>query len=285
MSWQSIAVILGVLFLIIALLRLVSARMDRVGTAPEKMIERLSAFAGGDFFRIKSGIANAYLLPCDGGYLLIDTGYPEDYERFRSALAWAGIDQRNIKWLFLTHAHDDHVGFAARLIEDTGCRLIAPALSLGQLAAGRVKFNGGGAITRRIAAMSFLYNLVKRRTMSFPPLSVGPGICVLSGEDVSLAPSLGIAGSFVPTPGHSGDSFTLLLDDGRCFCADAAMNFLNALGADYRPIFVEDEDQAYRSLRALVARGAKTFFVGHGAPIEDWVVLATLERHQRRIKR
>ena len=284
MSWQSIALILGVLFLIVALFRLISARMDRVGTAPDKMIERLSGFAGGAFFRIKSGIAIAYLLPCDEGYLLIDTGYPEDYERFRSALAWAGIDQRNIKWLFLTHAHDDHVGFAARLIEDTGCRLIAPAGSLAQLAAGRVKYNGGGAITKRIAAMSFLYNLVKRRTMSFPALSMGPSIWVLNGEDTSLAPAIGIAGSFVPTPGHSGDSFTLLLDDGRCFCADAAMNFLNALGADCRPIFVEDEAQAYRSLKGLVARGAKTFYVGHGTPIKDSAVLATLERHQRRIE-
>jgi hypothetical protein len=59
-------------------------------------------------------------------------------------------------------------------------------------------------------------------------------------------------------------STSLLMSDGRAFCGDAAMNYLNTLGADYRPIFITDEKQTYESLEKLIRSGAKTFYSSHG---------------------
>lgn len=258
--------------------RFVAARQDNVGTDVSRMVQRYVDGEGRAFYRISAGIANDYLLPCEDGYLLVDTGYPEDYPKFKAALAAAGLEYRSIRYLFLTHAHDDHVGFAADLMKETGCRIFAPRESLGDLSAGRMTWSGY-AVTRRIAAASFLYDLVKRRTLRFPPVALGDGDRALSEGDADLPRDIGLEGVFLATPGHSGDSWTLLMDDGRAFCGDAAMNYLRSLGADYRPIFLSDGAAARKSVQTLLDRGASMFYTGHGLPFGAETMRGALERH------
>jgi len=61
---------------------------------------------------VKLGWTHCYLLKCTGGYLLIDTDYPKYYARFEKKLANLGVKTSDIKYLLLTHHHDDHAGFA-----------------------------------------------------------------------------------------------------------------------------------------------------------------------------
>ena len=56
-------------------------------------------------------IVNNYLIPCDEGYILIDTGYENGFRRFQRKLMENGIRPEDIRYVFLTHAHDDHAGF------------------------------------------------------------------------------------------------------------------------------------------------------------------------------
>ncbi len=67
-------------------------------------------------YSVKLGWTRCYLLKCTGGYLLIDTYYPGYYARFEKKLAKMGIATSDIKYLLLTHHHDDHAGFAAELV-------------------------------------------------------------------------------------------------------------------------------------------------------------------------
>ncbi len=257
-----LTIVLGALAML-ALARLAAALADGRSKAPGRSVERIRAPGGSEFFRVHAGINNAYLLPCEAGWLLVDTGYPDDYARFKAAAESVGVAIPSIRYLFLTHAHDDHAGFAAELIRESGCSLVVPALALKELAAGRMSWNGK-AVTRRIAAASWLYGVVKRRDLRYPPLSPREGDAILDGEADAGALCPGIAGRFVPTPGHSPDSYSLVLDDGRAFVGDAAMNYLRALGADYRPIFVSDEEETRRSLALLLERGVKVLYTGHG---------------------
>ena len=63
-------------------------------------------------YNLGDRVVNNYLVSLDeAGYVLIDTGYAENYPVFRKRLEKTGTSLKEIKYIFLTHAHDDHAGF------------------------------------------------------------------------------------------------------------------------------------------------------------------------------
>lgn len=61
-------------------------------------------------------IMNTYVYPCSNGYIMIDTGYEHSLKDVESKLNRKGIKLPDIKYVFLTHAHDDHAGFLNELL-------------------------------------------------------------------------------------------------------------------------------------------------------------------------
>lgn len=253
-------------FLLLAIGAIALVRgIDREGSSPEKVLTQHRAPHGDRYYRLNAGPANAWLVPLreQEGYLLIDTGYPDDYERFIEGIEFAGIKLEEIRYLFITHAHDEHAGFAARLKRETNCTLILPGLSLPDLARGRFDWQGV-SVNPVIHVLGLLYNLVKTRTFEFEPVYPDTDDIILTGLESDIARDLGIDGRFVYTPGHSADSWSLVMDDGRGFVGDAAMNMLNVFGAGYRPIFMENREQVYDSLDTLRNAGVVLLLTGHG---------------------
>lgn len=60
-----------------------------------------------NYIKIDLGITNTYLLHLKNGYMLIDTGYSSNYDSFVKGLKKNNIDISQIKYLFITHYHDD----------------------------------------------------------------------------------------------------------------------------------------------------------------------------------
>jgi hypothetical protein len=56
----------------------------------------------------------------------------------KAKLKKAKVDPTEIKYLPLTHSHDDYAGFAAELREKTGCRIIVHKNSVNTLRNGRI---------------------------------------------------------------------------------------------------------------------------------------------------
>ena len=56
-------------------------------------------------------IVNNYLIPLSKGYMLVDTGYESGYQRFCGELHKNNVSLGEIRYIFVTHAHDDHAGF------------------------------------------------------------------------------------------------------------------------------------------------------------------------------
>ncbi len=213
---------------------------------------------------VKLGWTRCYLLPCTGGYLLIDTDYSQYYRRFVRKLGRLGIALSEIKHLLLTHHHDDHAGFAAELVRSTGCRVIAHCDAVRPLSQGRSE-GTDKPVNRRSQITLALYTLLHRE-YSFPPLTLTERDVVIEGDNESLLKGIGIDGVILHTPGHTRDSISVLLPDGSAFVGDAAMNFLRWTGMGHRPIVIENIATVYESWQKLRERGARVIYPSHGRP-------------------
>ena len=230
--------------------------------------------------RVKEGVANVngvklgwtycYLLKCTGGYLLIDTSYHRYYPQFEKKLANLGIRTSDIKYLLLTHHHDDHAGFAAELVRRTGCQVIAHRNALSALKQG--KYEGTAKpVNRRIQiVMAFyaLYYKLCHGESTFPPLRLAERDIVIDGDNDEFLKGIGIDGIILHTPGHTStrDSISVLLSDGSAFVGDAAMNFLRWTGVGHRPIYIDGINTVYESWQKLRERGARVIYPAHGRP-------------------
>lgn len=213
---------------------------------------------------MRLGFTWCYLLKCTDGYLLIDTSYPNYFPKFQKSIAKLGIDVSEIKYLLLTHHHDDHAGFAAELVNKTGCRVIAHHDAIAPLKQGESE-DTMQPVNRRVKFIFSLFQLFHQQ-FRFSPLIIGENDIILTGDDLDLLKSIGINGKILHTPGHSQDSISVILSDGNAFVGDVAMNFLRLTGIGHRPIYVEDINIVYESWQRLIEQGAKVIYPSHGKP-------------------
>jgi len=214
---------------------------------------------------VKLGWTRCFLLKCTGGYLLIDTDYEKYYALFEKKLARLGIATSDIKYLLLTHHHDDHAGFAAELVRRTGCKVIAHRNAVSALEEGKNEDAGIKPANRRIQIVMTFYMQVHKE-FNFPPVRLAERDILIEGDNDSFLKGIGIDGVILHTPGHSRDSISVLLSDGSAFVGDAAMNFLRWTDMGHRPIVIEDINTVYESWRKLRERGARIIYPAHGRP-------------------
>jgi glyoxylase-like metal-dependent hydrolase (beta-lactamase superfamily II) len=111
---------------------------------------------------IGSYILKNYLLETPVGWIVIDTGYHGGEDMFLKRFSkLAPID--SLKYLFLTHAHDDHAGFLAALLEKTDATVVLNPASIPLLASGENAVPPGSGYSTRLASM---FELIKRTIRS-----------------------------------------------------------------------------------------------------------------------
>ena len=111
---------------------------------------------------IKLSKTNCYLISIDKGYLLIDTGYKEDKTKFFKELSNHQIELNEIRFLFLTHHHDDHAGLLNDLIEQNpDIRVILNKGSVELLKNGvNTRDFGGAWCSKRMKKAAEFYRLI-----------------------------------------------------------------------------------------------------------------------------
>ena len=212
---------------------------------------------------LKMGPTNCYLLKSSDGYLLVDTSFPSYFQSFLIELENAKVNISEIKYLLLTHSHDDHAGFATQIREKTNCRIIAHKNSIESLKQGTIINVGRFLNTQARIAMTF-YNWSKRRNFEYPPVILKDNDIVVAGDDENVLKTMGVDGKIVYTPGHTDDLISVILSNGDAFVGDSCMS--NPGFLHYRPIEVYNLQLVFESWQKIIENGAKTIYPGHGKP-------------------
>ncbi len=176
---------------------------------------------------------NYYVLADPEPRLLVDVGFPGTLPKLQHACKRAGIDLGAIPYLLATHYHPDHAGLAQEL-QPLGIRLIV--LDTQREAVGQLGTH-----------MKPAYH--------YQPIDLAAAVPLTCAASRAFLARLGIAGEIIPTPGHSDDSVSLVLDDGAAFTGDLTPDWAAA----------EDPGGAvHQSWERLRAHGARTIYPGHG---------------------
>jgi glyoxylase-like metal-dependent hydrolase (beta-lactamase superfamily II) len=212
---------------------------------------------------------NVYLVPLSQGYAMVDNAYEHEYPQFLNYINDYGIDIQDIKYILLTHHHDDHVGFLNQITnENPEVKVILHKKTATLLASGsNNKSNGGGIVNKRIYTLFRLKQLLTPEwNLSFPPYKVREHDIVIDADRYDLSELLGVTMIMIYTPGHTSDSVTFIYSNNNAFCGDLASNFLNWAGANYLTLFNEDIDKVYASWQVLIDNNVDKILTAHGKP-------------------
>ncbi len=218
--------------------------------------------------RIPLRFTNVYLIPCQGGYLQVDTGYHRDYPAYRKAIQKAGLNLSDIKYLFLTHHHDDHAGFLNELAGETQLTVITNRYARDLLLIGKNDTSQGVGWVSPMVKMiiTTLKRFDPQWTFAFPPFKMRDQDICIEGDDCEILRKIGISGDILYTPGHCVDHQSLLLDSGVLICGDSASSALLFAGTHYCTIVMSNMETAYQSWRKMLDAGAQTLYPSHGNP-------------------
>ena len=206
-------------------------------------------------------VVNNYLISSDKGYILIDTGYAGGFPRFRKQLKKHGIRPEEIRYVFLTHAHDDHAGFLNEMLEATGAEVILHPKAVEGLKRGQNSFDGGCSSLRAYLFCRLLA-LFGHGEHRYPPIKdeyldrlvpIGSGRFAQSGFPCEI----------METPGHTADHISLVMGESL-FCGDAAMNGFPSVRRTI--IWIGDLAEYIKSWEAILRRGSAVLYPAHGRP-------------------
>ena len=209
-------------------------------------------------------IMNTWIYPVEDGWVMIDTGYENSYAFVVKKLRSLLIQPDEIRYIFLTHAHDDHAGFLEEwMTKHPHTQVIAHEKSIEGLRKGQNRFVGGCST---LGAFLFcqLMALLGNGEHRYPRLREEHLAKIITLNEAKLeAIESELNGKILFTPGHAVDSISLLVD-GNLFCGDAAMNGIPS--SHKITIWVEDKAAFEKSWDVMLASGAKKIHPAHGSP-------------------
>ncbi|WBW95055.1 MBL fold metallo-hydrolase [Oceanirhabdus sp. W0125-5] len=207
-------------------------------------------------------INNNYLIQLDNGYLLIDTGYQEQFIDFCKRLRRHNIELKDISYIFLTHAHDDHAGFLNEILDNCDARIILHRKAVERLKEGKNSFEGG---CTSYLALTFcrIMKLLGKGDHRFQPVDRKNRYIIL---DEVTQPILEkeLRCRIINLPGHTIDSIGLFFQDGSLFCGDAVMNGFPSMNRII--IWIENLKDYMESWESMINYNPIKIYPSHGNP-------------------
>jgi len=176
---------------------------------------------------------NYWVVSAGTSRLLVDVGFPGSMGEMRAGLRRMDIPLDEIRYALATHYHIDHAGLAQEL-KRAGVPLLV--------------------LDTQLAAIPLMKRHTKPRDR-FVDIALDDNVVISATDSRARLQEIGLAGEILPTPGHSDDSVSLLLDDGSAFTGDLAPPWMAT------PV---DAGVISASWRLLRERGARRVYPGHG---------------------
>lgn len=203
---------------------------------------------------IRSLIANVHLVETDNGIVIVDAGFPSVAREVMLTVEQLGHKPSDVRLIFLTHAHVDHIGAAAELRRQTGAPIAMHSADVDKARAGQHNMPNGRGLMGKVIEHAFNDSGAKFRYEAFEP-------DILLDEGQTLD-EFGLPARAVHTPGHTLGSLSLDLGDGLMLIGDAMINQIRV----GMPLYGEDNTLAYDSLRKIHAHRPRILYSGHGVP-------------------
>ncbi len=197
------------------------------------MTQRAAVPAAPTIVNVGYRSTNYWVVTAGTSRLLVDIGYPGTFATLRARLERMCVPLGELRYALATHYHIDHAG-AAQDLKKAGVPLLVVESQRDAIARMKAHTKPGDGYTE---------------------ITTHDNVTIAFAESRALLAGIGIAGEILPTPGHSDDSVSLLLDDGSVFTGDLTL-----------PGMAEDDDAptVEASWRRLREHGAKRVHPGHG---------------------
>lgn len=195
-------------------------------------------------------LGNVFVVEHDG-LVLVDAGEGKKTDKVLAAIREAGHSPSDVRSIYVTHYHNDHVGGLARLAAETKATVFAPA--------GEAEVIRTGAPTPPKTARGLMGKI-------FVTMASAEGqIPAPVHEEVTGGTTLPDGTRVISTPGHTVDHvvYVMPLHGGVLFTGDATLNFTTP---DIVPVN-EDFPMAQQSFLSLGNHEYEMVAFGHGRAI------------------
>lgn len=178
-----------------------------------------------------------YALDLTEGKLLVDCGWPGRMGEFLAVFRRKRIDPKTIRYILATHFHMDHAGLVQEF-KNLGAKLILMESQAGY--------------------PEKLAEFLRTKPENFLEIGKEGNLLLKFSESRSFLSKLGLAGEILPTPGHSPDHVTLVLDNGWAFTGDLPP----------RALVTPEQVELQASWDRIHAQRVTRLFPAHGNPVD-----------------
>ncbi len=197
--------------------------------------------------------ANVWLVEAGSIRILVDTGISLN----RKIILNHFNHLNSLNFLLLTHTHFDHCQNAAFLKDKFGCKIIIGESAKETVKQGYTPIPNG--VTWWAKFVVWLGRKLRPGFTGHAPFEAD----ILVKERFTFEHE-GVSLEIIPTPGHSSDSITLIVDDEIAIVGDTLFGL--APGR-VMPPFADDIRLMKQQWKVLLDTGCSWFLPGHGKPI------------------
>lgn len=210
-------------------------------------------------FQVTLPIVNVFLVDHPSGLILIDTGPKGSKDFIFKGIRQIGKQPQDLRYIILTHAHHDHSGSLASILETVQVPVYASTLCAKMVKKG-IAFEPESKLFAFLLKLVTLFGTVRPQFLYIKPVK-SPIKTVQEGDKIANANGLEVLNA----PGHAPEQIALFypIKEALLFAVDTAENLKRL-----KPSFAyQSEKINHQTLKKIAKFPFDIMVFGHGNKI------------------